>query len=122
MANVVKVTKKDNFQAIETILREMGNETLADVMAHEIELLAKKKSSPRVNKNAGENEILKGVIEEVLATFDTAVTVSDLQKADERLSATLYSNQRITSILTKMVDANIVSKASAKGKSVYSLA
>lgn len=115
---MTKVTKKDNFKAIETILREMGNDTLADVMAYEIELLVKKNANRKPSKTQAENEGLKAIVAEVLATMNKAVSVKELQNADPRLSVTEYSNQKITAIL-RMIDGIKVEKV--KGVSVYSI-
>ena len=59
-----KITKKQNFTTIMNILNELGKTDLANVMAHEIELLNKKNSTP---KKQEQGEAIKKQILEVLA-------------------------------------------------------
>ena len=115
MANTtVKVTKRDNFTEIKGILAEMGRTDLADVMAHEIELLAKKsanKSSKPTAKQL-ENAKLTDVIYDALQGCEP-MTVTDIIKTVPELAG--LSTQRVRPMLVADKFAN----ETVKGKSLY---
>lgn len=71
-----------------------------------------KKSSTKTQK---ENEVLKGIVAEVLSTAEK-FTVSEIIKADERLSG--LSNQKVSALLRLMVEEGSASK-NMEGKKAY---
>ena len=71
------------------------------------------KKSP--TKTQKENEVLKGIIAEVLSTAEK-FTVSEIIKADERLSE--LSNQKVSALLRLMVEEGSASK-NMEGKKAY---
>lgn len=71
------------------------------------------KKSP--TKTQKENEVLKGIIAEVLSTAEK-FTVSEIIKADERLSG--LSNQKVSALLRLMVEEGSALK-NMEGKKAY---
>lgn len=101
-----KVTKKQNFEALLALDEVASNEALTDFIKHEIELLAKRKTSHKVN---AETEALK---ETVLDVLDGQMTTTEICKAvgDD------ISTQKMSPILKALVAEGKVVKTEAKGK------
>lgn len=118
MANTTKVTKKDNFNAIIEIATELGRQDLVDFCKHEIELLDKKKS--KETKSQKENAELMTQLLEQLAVIGKAVTISEFMKlASDFVTEHDLSNQKISSLFTKMKDKEII-RTVIKGKAYFS--
>ena len=101
-----KITKRDNYNALKTIVEEIGRTDLVEFINHEIELLDKKKSSDTKTKTQVENENIKNIIVETLRDLGKASTITELQNANTELSA--LSNQKISALLKQLVDTEIV--------------
>lgn len=123
MENAKKMTKAVAFElAIKAL--EMSNlpdadEAIAKV-AKEIENLAKKKSG---NGKPTKKQEANAVLAEQVATYmashpETLFTVTDLVKGVPGLPADM-STQKMTPLLTALVNENRVSKSKDKGKSLY---
>lgn len=118
-----KMTKKDYFNLIAEIIANADVENQDDIQAfisHEIKLLEKKSSKSKQTKTQKENENIMQEIVSVLATLDTPVTVTELMKADETMA--VYSNQKLSALLKKLVDNGTVEKTVEKKKSYFFLA
>jgi predicted transcriptional regulator len=112
------MTKKENFNAIANILNEMGNHDFDEFIAHEVELLNKKRTGSKTpTKRQKENEILKEHILGVLS--DEGMTVTEIMTT---LNEDGLTNQRVSANLKQMVDNGTVNKAVVKGKSLFTLA
>ena len=112
------MTKREMYNMIATI--NADNAEIVEFCKHEVALLdARKGGSKAPTKNQKENIGIMETILEVLAGCDEPVTVSELQKRDERLD---YTNQRLSALLKKLVDEKKVVKAIVKGKSLFSIA
>lgn len=112
------MTKREMYNMIATI--NADNAEIVEFCKHEVALLdARKGGSKSPTKNQKENIGIMETILEVLAGCDEPVTVSELQKRDERLD---YTNQRLSALLKKLVDEKKVIKAIVKGKSLFSIA
>ena len=118
MAN--KMTKKDYFAILSTIVENAGVENADELqafIAHEVELLSKKSSK---SGNSKKTEEQNGVMEEIaiaLGEFNKPVTVTEL------MTVLPYSNQKISEMLKKMVeDFKTVVKTVEKKKAYFSLA
>ena len=117
-----KMTKKDYFNLVAEIVANADVENQEEIqafIAHEIELLEKKSSKSKQTKTQKENEGIMQEIVSVLATLDKKVTVTELMKADERMA--VYSNQKLSALLKKLVDNGTVEKIIEKKKSYFSL-
>ena len=116
MAN--KVTKKDNYSAIRTILEELHNDELLAFIDHEIELLDKRNSSKtgRMTKTQTENVGIKTEILEVLNTSDKPMTATEVMKS---ISGD-YSLNKVSALLTQMLNKdNTVERTEVKGKAYF---
>lgn len=120
---MTKVTKKDNFKSIMEVLVANGREDLAEVMAHEIELIEKKSANAKATKNQVANEGIKDLILKVMAELDRPVTITELINASEELkTATNGSNQKVSALMTQLKNANQVVRTQEGKKAMFSLA
>lgn len=114
-----KITKRERFAEIITIVTELGREDLVDFCNHEIELLDKKASKSGESKSKKENEELMNILYNELVEIGKAVTITEFMKASPTATERELSNQKITSLFSKMVGTR-VDKVVLKGKSYYS--
>lgn len=119
-----KITKKEMFTMVAKVVENSNVENKAEMLefiAHEIELLEKKNSKSGLTKIQKENEFLMGQLLEALAEFDRPITVTEFMKESSHAVATL-SNQKLSALLKKLVDAKKVVKSTEKKKSYFSVA
>lgn len=102
-----KITKKEQFISIRTILEGVNRPELVKFIDHEIELIDKKAKSRKPTKAQVANAGLTNVLLEVLEDSFNALTILEIQSKDERLQAledgTPISNQRMTALLRPLV-------------------
>lgn len=113
-----KITK---LQVIEMMLSDVvvaSNEVYKNYLEHERELLTKKKNAVRKTKVNEENENLKDTL--VAELGNGKGTISELQKRNAELAN--FSNQKLSALLRQLFNAGIVTKATEKGKTIFSLA
>lgn len=121
MAN--KVTKKDNFKAIMEVLKAQGKENLVEVMAHEIELLEKKRTSGKMSKTQEANEIIKDLIIEEMTRLDKAVTITELINESEAVNEAVNgSNQKTSALMTQLKNTNRVVRITEGKKAMFKVA
>jgi len=112
------MTKKENFVAINAILNEIGHTEFDEFIAHEVELLSRKRSaSSKPTKRQVENEALKGRIAEVLG--DEGMTVTAILG---ELNEDGLTNQRVSALLRQMVTSGTAHKEVVKGKAMFTIA
>ena len=110
------MTKKENFVAINAILNEVGHDEFDAFIAHEIELLSRKRSSSnKPTKRQIENVEIKNQIADILASADEGLTCTQI--ANEIGNGMTVS--RVSALLRQM---DGVSKEMVKGKALFSLA
>ena len=114
-----KITKRERFAEIIEIATELGREDLVDFCNHEIELLDKKASKSGESKSKKENAELMNILYDELVEIGKAVTITEFMKASPTSTERELSNQKITSLFSKMVGTR-VDKVVLKGKSYYS--
>ena len=112
-----KLIKKDYFYMLREIAVSMERQDLVDFIDHEIELLNKKSSSKSLTKTQQENEILKEKIVSTLVELDKYATITEIQNANIELAD--LKNQKITALLTQLVNANIVNRQVDKKKAYF---
>ena len=118
----VEFTKMMALETLAKIDAVQADERLANFVAHEIELLEKKKSykSSKPSKRQEENEkVLVPAIKVFLATVDkaTASQIANGVAVDFEVTA-----PRVTAQLTKLKKAGEVVNTKEKGVSYYSMA
>lgn len=112
------MTKREMFEMIATV--NADNEEIVAFCNHEIELLANRKTSKSPTKTQKENEVIMAQILADLAEFDEPVTVTQLIAEGEGMEG--FTNQKISALLRKLVEAGKVVKAVEGKKAVFSLA
>ena len=115
-----RITKREMFGDLRTLVEGLGREDLIAFIDHEIELLNKKASNKTQTKNQKENEVLVEDLYNALAENGKAVTITELQSANEQFGA--LSNQKVSALMTKLVKAERVVKVTEKNKSYFSIA
>lgn len=134
MANT-KITKKEYFAIVKGIVEKSGVENKADIIAfldHEVELLDKKSGKSKATPTQAANAVTLDVIKEVLGGLDKPVTITELL-ADARLQSytettkdgdkvIAMTNQKLSSLVKKLVDAKEVVRTEEKKKAYFSLA
>lgn len=119
MADVKKVTKRDNFNALLGIEAVKADEALVAFIEHEIELLDKKNSADK--KPTATQVANKGIKETLVASMEAGkrYTVTELLKAvgDEALT-----NQKVSALLRQLVAEGAVIKTEDKRKSYFEVA
>lgn len=120
----IKVTKKDNFNALRAIVEatDVANKsTLLDFIDNELELLAKKANSAKSkpSKAQAENDTIKTLILAALAKSDTALTITEFQTKFEIFAE--YSNQKMSALFKQLVDSGMVEKTVVKKKSYFAI-
>jgi hypothetical protein len=112
-----KITKR---MVLEHLMETYANDTMVvDYAKHEIELLDKKASNKTPTKTQVENENIKNVIVEVLTNATSPMTITDITNANDKLVE--LSNQKISALLTQLINANLVVRTSDKKKAYFSI-
>ena len=115
----IKVTKKDNFNALRAIVEatDVANKSaLIEFIDNELALLAKKANSAKAQT---ENDSIKALILAALAKSDTALTITEFQTKFEIFAE--YSNQKMSALFKQLVDTGMVEKTVVKKKSYFAI-
>lgn len=111
------MTKREMFAAIREIV--IDNAEMTAFIDHEIELLVKKSSAERKpTKVQIENESFKTAILNYLVGVGTAKCIKELQAEIPEISE--LSNQRVTHLMTALVNSGKVIKEYVKKTPFYS--
>lgn len=111
------MTKREMFAAIREVV--IDNAEMTAFIDHEIELLVKKSSAERKpTKVQIENESFKTAILNYLVGVGTAKCIKELQLEIEEISG--LSNQRVTHLMTALVNSGKVIKEYVKKTPFYS--
>lgn len=114
-----KMTKKDYFEILKGAYPKDANNynEVIEFINHEIELLEKKSSQgKKPTANQMENEGFLEIIQNILQGSDKAMTISDIQNANEELPT---SNQRMSALMKKLVESGVVEKTYEKRKPYF---
>lgn len=114
----IKKTKKVIFNELLEIVK--GNEELENFINHEIELLDKKSNSKTPSKTQVANESIKNTILNVLINGAKAMTISDIQTQNTELAE--LSNQKISALLTQLVNEQKIVRTVDKKKAYFTVA
>ena len=112
-----KLIKKDYFYMLREIVVSMERQDLVDFIDNEIELLNKKSSRTTLTQTQKENETLKEKIVSTLTELGKYATITEIQQTNPELAD--LSNQKITALLTQLVNANIVDRVVDKKKAYF---
>ena len=118
-----KMTKKEMFTMVANVIENSEVENKAEMLeflAHEVELLNRKSGKSGETKTQKENKVLMEQLLVALAEFEKPVTVSEFMKESTHEVATL-SNQKLSALFKKLVEAEKVVKTTEKKKSFFSV-
>lgn len=129
-----KITKKEYFAIVKDIVEASSADNKADIVAfldHEVELLNKKSGKSKATPTQAANAVTLNVIKEVLGELDKPATITELltdvrlqsyteiTKDGEKVIA--MTNQKLSSLMKKLVDAHEVVRTEEKKKAYFSL-
>jgi hypothetical protein len=110
------MTKRENYNAIRTILVAEGKTDLVAFIDHELELLDKKNKAPKkATKTQVENEGLKDKILGVLASANAPMTATAIGEALG------LSVNKTSALLTQLKEDNSVTREVVKRKAYFSV-
>ena len=113
-----KITKKAMFTALLAIPAVSANADMVDFIEHEIALLDKKATSKKPTQTQTDNEHFKIIIIDYLRDICVGKCIKELQAEIPEL--TDLTNQRITHLLTPLVNDHILTKAYDKKTPYFS--
>lgn len=120
-SNTPKLTKFQKFEMLSKLDAVQTNEVLAEFVAHEMELLANKKSAPKKPTSAQiANEEIKTAIVDFLSNGEK-FTIGELMKFVPNLPDTM-TPQRLTALVTQLKNEGKVVRTEDKRKAYFSLA
>ena len=117
-----KPTKRALFTALLALVTETAPENaevLTAFINNEIALLDKRAANKTASKTQVENENIKVKILDALTEIDKPVTISELQTLAPELA--VYTNQKLSALLTQLKANNLVTKTIEKKKSYFSI-
>lgn len=117
-----KLTKKEMFAMVIAVVENAEvaeKEEMIKFLEHEVELLTNRKSGGQT-KTQKENVLLMEQLEVALREIGKPVTISEFMKESTHEVATL-SNQKLSALLKKLVEAGKVVKTTEKKKSFFSV-
>lgn len=116
-----RVTKRERFGEILGILKGMeGTEELVEFVNKEIETLGKRKSAKTATQK--ENEVLVEKLFDILAKNAEVMTATQVLEAAQAEGVEgVNTNQKVSALLKKLVDAGRVVKVMDKKKAYFSV-
>lgn len=114
------MTKKEMFAAIKAVPAVAENAEMVDFLDKEIARLEKRNSSVNVKKKAETDSRMEAVFE-VLAGMDEPATVTEIIALADNEVAT-FTNQRVSALLKKLVEAGRATKTIEGKKTRYGMA
>lgn len=113
-----KITKRERYAELLALNEVKANADLVAFIEHELELLAKKSSAEKKPSAVQvANEGIKEVIYNILVENGNAMTITEIQKADEGLAE--MSNQRISALVRQLKEEGKVERIEEKRKAYF---
>ena len=113
-----KMTKAQKFALLAEIPAVANDPVLAEFVAHEMELLANKKSAPKKPTSAQKaNEVIKDGILDFLSNGER-YTIGELMKFVPNLPEGM-TPQRMTALVTQLKNENLVERIEDKRKAYF---
>ena len=120
MANEKKMTKREKFEILAKIDEVASNPILAEFIAHELELLAKKNASGEGKLTASQkvNEGIKAeILEEMSANPNRLYSISEMIKSFDCCKE--LSLPKVTALVTQLVKSENVVRVEEKRKAYF---
>lgn len=103
-----RITKREVISQMLEDEHISSNKLFFEFLTHELEILTKKATSGKLTKTQKENLAYLEIIKTLLQSIEEPVTISELQNMADELK--FLSNQKISALLTKLVNENIVER------------
>lgn len=129
-----KVTKREWFEVIIGIVNNSeyaDKEGAVKMLTHEIELLDKKSGKSKETKTQKAHVAIMATIKEVLADMGKPVTITEMltdtrlanyeEESKDGVKVIAMTNQKLSSMVKKLVDAGEVIRTEEKKKAYFSL-
>lgn len=121
-----KITKREKFEMLLQVQEVAENSTLVEFINNELELLNKKNASSTGNRKPTkvqlENEIyLQDITDYFVEVATEPQTITDLQNNIASLKENECSNQKVSALLKKLVDSQILVKFVDKKKTYFTV-
>lgn len=110
------MTKREMFEAIKNVEGVSANPEFVEFLDKQIELVSKKRNTK--TKTQIENEAIVEDIYEVMVATNGPVKIADLM-ANEKFAG--MTNQKLSSLVKKLVDANKVERAKDGKVTIYTV-
>ena len=123
-----KVTKRMVYGEMVKIFEEMGRADLVKFAENEITLLDKKASAKKSNKK--DNEEIKALVLDTLATLDNPITITDLlnipalseyRYTDGKETNKVLTNSKISAVMRALKEEGKVIRTEEKRKAYFSI-
>lgn len=132
MANEIKITQVQALSAIRDFIedsemaevRGLPSDILVEKLNAMIASIEKKKShvSDKDKEKSAENDRAREIILDVLSDSENPLTIAEIYGQSKELAEKFSnSNQRLTSLLTKMRKEELVVRTEIKGKAHYTI-
>ena len=117
-----KITVRSQFEAVKAVLLETGHNDLAEFIDGRIAQTIKKNSAPR--KQTPKQIENDGFKADILAWMDanTVYSAADILKGVPSIAESGMSVNRVSALMTQLVEAGSVNKSVDKRKNFYTLA
>lgn len=121
---MAKLTVIQNYEGLIEVIKDTHPEYVP-FLEHQIEL-TRKKNSRANSKTARENNVIADMVKDQLKVIGRPVTITELMQESKVISDYIcengrpLTNQKLTSIMTKLVDNKELAKTIDKRKSYYS--
>ena len=117
-----KLTKREKFEMLAKIDEVAQNEVLAEFVAHELELLAKKNGTEKKPTEVQKaNEVIKeGILEEMAKEPNRLFSVSEMIKLFPCCAE--LSLPKVTALITQLSKADLVVRVEEKRKAYFKIA
>lgn len=110
-------TKREYLTELINLVTTSNREEYLPYLEHELELLDNKRKNSKPTKTQEENARIMEVI--VTCLTSEPATISEIQKRNENLKT--LSNQKMSALLKKLIDAERVEKVINKKKAYFKL-
>lgn len=110
-------TKREYLKELIDLVKETSKEEYLPYLEHELELLDNKRKNSKPTKTQEENAKIMEVI--VTCLTPEPATISEIQKRNEELET--LSNQKMSALLKKLIDAEKAEKVMDKKKAYFKL-
>lgn len=115
-----KFTRKQNFEYVLSLVG--GDERATEFLSHELELIANRKSSPRVNPHADEYAEIEAAIAEFMEPgklYLISDLIANCPVLAERSPAP--STSFVSARMRKLIESGTVQRTVQKGRSYFSI-